>query len=91
MLSDQSIQNPGNGIFYILTETYYFTKWKKEVSLKRDHFEELITFLQDNSLSRFGVLEKIIIDNGSISIVSKFMKFCGEYGIIMGQSSNYYP
>jgi transposase InsO family protein len=48
-------------------------------------------FLKDNILSRFGVPEKLITDNGSIFISSKFTKFCGEYGIIMGQSSNYYP
>ena len=34
---------------------------------------------------------KCIIDNGSIFIESKFTKFCGEFCIIMGQSSNYYP
>jgi hypothetical protein len=41
-------------------------------------------------LFRFGVLEKFIIDNGSIIIGSKFTNFYGEYGIIMGKSSNYY-
>jgi hypothetical protein len=42
-------------------------------------------------LSRFGVPEKFITDNGSIFMRSKFTNFCGEYGIIMGKSSNYYP
>jgi transposase InsO family protein len=51
----------------------------------------LIKFLKDNILSRFGVPDKFITDNGSIFIGSKFTEFCGEYGIIMGQSSNYYP
>jgi hypothetical protein len=37
------------------------------------------------------VPKKFIINNGSIFIGSKFTNFCGEYGIIMGQSSNYYP
>jgi hypothetical protein len=31
------------------------------------------------------------MDNGSIFIGSKFTKFCGEFGIIMEQFSNYYP
>jgi hypothetical protein len=79
------------GHSYILTATDYFTKWKEAVALKKVDSEELITFLKDNILSRFGVPEKLITDNGSIFIGSKFTKFCGEYGIIMGQSSNYYP
>jgi transposase InsO family protein len=51
----------------------------------------LIKFLKDNILSRFNVPDKFIIDYGSIFIGSKFTKLCGEYGIVMGQSSNYYP
>jgi transposase InsO family protein len=76
---------------YILTDTNYFMKWTEAVELKKDDYEELIKFLKDNILSRFGVPDKFITDNGSIFIGSKFTKFCGEYGIIMGQSSNYYP
>jgi hypothetical protein len=79
------------GNIYILTATDYFTKWKEAVALKRVDSEELIKFLKDNILSRFGVPEKFITDNGSIFIGSKFTEFCGEYGIVMGQSSNYYP
>jgi hypothetical protein len=79
------------GHLYILTATYYFTKWKEAIALKKVDSEELINFLKDNILSRFGVPEKFITDNGSIFIGSKFTKFCGEFGILMGQSSNYYP
>jgi hypothetical protein len=79
------------GNIYILTATDYFTKWQEEVALKRDDSEELIKFLKDNILSRFGVPKKFITDNGSIFIGSKFTEFCGEYGIVMGKSSNYYP
>jgi transposase InsO family protein len=37
------------------------------------------------------VSKKFITDNGSIFISSKFTSFCGKFGIVMGQSSNYYP
>jgi hypothetical protein len=47
------------GHAYILTATYYFTKWKEAVALKRVDSEELIRFLKDNILSRFGVPEKV--------------------------------
>jgi hypothetical protein len=43
-------------------------KWPKAVALKRVDSEELIKFLKDNILSRFGVPEKFITDKGSIFI-----------------------
>jgi hypothetical protein len=76
---------------YILTTNYYFTKWIEAVTLKKVDAEELIKFLKDNILSRFGVPDKFITYNGSIFIKSKITEFCGQYGIIMDQSSNYYP
>jgi transposase InsO family protein len=79
------------GHVYILKTTDYFTKRPEAVALKKANAEELIKFLKDNILSRYGVPDKFITDNGSILIGSNFMEFCGQYGIIMGQSSNYYP
>jgi transposase InsO family protein len=66
-------------------------KWMEVVELKKVDFEDLIKFLKDNILSRFSFPDKFITDNGSIFIGSKFTEFCREYGIIMGQPSNYYP
>jgi hypothetical protein len=83
--------NSSKGHIHILTAIDYFKKWSEGVTLKRDDDEELIKFLKDNILSRFSFLEKIITDNVSIFIGSKFTEFCGEYGIVMGKSSNYYP
>jgi hypothetical protein len=79
------------GHSYIVTTTDYFTKWKEATTLRNADSDHLIHFLKENILSRFGVPEKFITDNGSIFVGSKFTNFCGEYGIIMGQSSNYYP
>jgi hypothetical protein len=64
---------------YILTTTDYFTKWPEVVALKKVDAEELIGCLKDNILSRFGVADKFITDNGSIFIGSKFTEFCGQY------------
>jgi transposase InsO family protein len=76
---------------YILTTIDYFTKWLEVVALKKVDSEELIKFLKDSIFSRFGVPDKFITNNGLIFIGSKFTEFCGEYGIIMGKSSNCYP
>jgi hypothetical protein len=60
------------GHIYILIAIDYFTKWKEAIALKRVDSEELIKIIKDNILSRFGVPEKFITDNGSIFIGSKF-------------------
>jgi hypothetical protein len=65
------------GHMYILTTTDYFMKWPEAVALKKFDSEELIKFLKNNILSRFGVPDKFIIDNGLIFIGSKFTEFCG--------------
>jgi hypothetical protein len=51
------------GHLYILTNTYYFTKWQEVVTLKRVDSDELIRFLRENILARFRVPEKFITDN----------------------------
>jgi hypothetical protein len=58
------------GHSYIITTTDYFTKWHEAIALKEANTEHLIQFLQENILSRFGVPEKFITDNGSIFISS---------------------
>jgi len=83
--------NLSKGHAYIITTTGYFTKWQEVVALRNVDLVHLIHFLKQNIMSRFGVLEKFIIDNGLIFNGSKCTIFCGEYGIIMGKSSNYYP
>jgi hypothetical protein len=56
--------NSRKGHMYILTTTDYFTKWPKEVELKRDDSEDLIMFLRDNIFLIFGVPYKFITDTG---------------------------
>lgn len=51
----------------------------------------MISLIEENIRSKFGVLEKFITDNGTIFIDSKFTAFCRKYGITIGKSLNYYP
>jgi hypothetical protein len=47
------------GHSYIITTTDYFTKWQEVVALRNADSEQLIHFLKENILSRFGVPRKI--------------------------------
>jgi hypothetical protein len=82
--------NSIKGHAYIIATADYFTKWQEVEALRNAYLEKLIHFLKENVLSRFGVPENFIKDNGSFFIGSKFTKLCAEYGSIMGHSSNYY-
>ena len=79
------------GHAYILTTIDYFTKWQVARVLKKVGIDDLISFIEENILSWFGVPEKIITNNDTIFIGSKFTAFCGKYEITMGKSWNYYP
>jgi hypothetical protein len=48
---------------WILTATYYFTKWVEETPAKSATDSFIIKFLEENILSRFGCPQNIITDN----------------------------
>jgi hypothetical protein len=69
---------------WILTATYYFTKWIEVVPTRQTTYVVIIQFLEDNILSRFGCPIKIITNNATI-FKSKYMeKFCSDYNITLG-------
>ena len=49
---------------YILTSTDYFSKWTEAIRLKVINDIEVIQFLQLNIVSRFGVPNSLVFDNG---------------------------
>jgi transposase InsO family protein len=48
-------------------------------------------FLEDKTITRFGVPTKITTDNAKAFNSMEFSIFCYDYGIILSPSSNYYP
>lgn len=76
---------------YLLNAIDYSIKWKEVRDLKKSDTNEWISLIEENIISKFGVLEKIITNNGTIFIDTKFTSFCKKYGITMGKSLNYYP
>lgn len=83
--------NSSNGYSWILTATYYFTKWVEAIPTKQGTDKVVIDFLEDKIITRFGVSSKITVDNGPAFSFGHFLAFCLKYGIILTHSSNYYP
>jgi hypothetical protein len=48
---------------WILTSTYYFTKWIESIPPKNTTDKVIMTFLEGNIFSRFGCPRKMITDN----------------------------
>ena len=75
---------------WILTTTYYFTKWIEVVPARQKIDTVIITFLEENILSRFGFSRRIITNNAQEFKSKKMVKFCEDYNIIFSHSILYY-
>jgi hypothetical protein len=76
---------------FILKATDYFTKWIEDVPLKHAQDEHVISFLETNIFSRFGIPLEIIIDNGPTFMSTKLTQFLVKLGVKHFTSSTYYP
>jgi hypothetical protein len=48
---------------YIITTTYYFTRWTEAIPLKTINENQVISFLETFIITRFGVPESLVFDN----------------------------
>ena len=76
---------------YILTATNYFSKWTESIPLKVINDTEVIQFLQQNIVTRFGVPNCLVFDNAKYFSSLKIVEFCLKYNINIKYSTNYYP
>jgi hypothetical protein len=75
---------------WILTATDYFTKWVEVVPTRNATDLVLISFLEENILSRFGCPRKIVTDNAQAFKSMSMVSFCQKYNIILRHSTTYY-
>jgi len=76
---------------WILTATGYFTKWIEAIPTRQANDSVIISFLENNILSRFGCPIKIITDNAQAFKSKRMINFCHQYHISLGHSTAYYP
>jgi transposase InsO family protein len=73
-----------------LVATDYFTKWSEAVPLKNMTHKEVIEFITEHIIHRFGISQTLTMDQGT-SFMSKEVKvFAESYKIKMLNSSPYY-
>jgi hypothetical protein len=75
---------------YILTIMDYFTKWVEAISMKIGTTKEVINFIKEHVIHRFGIPQTITADGGLVFIFEEFMRFAADMGIKLIRSSPYY-
>jgi hypothetical protein len=76
---------------YILTATDYFPKWTEAIPLKVINDTDVIQFLQQNIVTRFGVPNYLVYDNPKYFSSLKIVEFALKCNINIKYSVNYYP
>ena len=76
---------------WILVAIYYFTKWVEAKSYADLTSKEVCDFVEEHIVTRFGMPETIITDNGTIFTADRFKEYMTMLRIRLEQSTPYYP
>lgn len=85
------IHPPSNGYIWILVAIEYFTKCVEAIPLKRAIGPAVANFIEKHILYRFGILYKIVRDNGTSFINKDVWVITEYYKIKHRRSAPYYP
>ena len=73
-----------------MVATDYFTKWVEAIPRKTVTSKEMIEFVKEHIVYRFGTPQTITTDQGSMFISEEFGEFVASMGIKLLNSSPYY-
>jgi hypothetical protein len=65
----------------VLLATDYFTKWVEAIPLKKVTSENMVEFVKEHIIYRFGIPQTITTDQGARFISSEFREFAESMGI----------
>ena len=83
--------NSSNGYSWVITTTYYFTKWVEAIPTKSATEKVVMDFLEDKIIIRFFVPSKIVTDNAKAFCSLEMYDLCFKHGIILSHASDYCP
>ena len=66
---------------FILVATDYFTKWVEAIPLKNAEQKDVIRFIKEHIIHRFGIPQSITIDQGTMFTRDEMTYFAKDYDI----------
>jgi hypothetical protein len=75
---------------FVLVATDYFTKWTEVVALKNMTHKEVIEFITEHIIHRFGIPQTLTTDQGTSFMSKEVREFAELYRIKFLNSSPYY-
>ncbi|KAI5350352.1 hypothetical protein L3X38_003243 [Prunus dulcis] len=75
---------------FIIVATDYFTKWVEAKPIKTTTSQEIITFIEEQIIQRFGIPESITTDRGSSFISRDMLDMAEAFKFKLLQSTPYY-
>lgn len=75
---------------WILATTSYFTMWVEAILMNNVTTKDVIRFVKEHIIYRFGIEQTITTDQGSVFILEQFRNFVEETGVTLIQPSPYY-
>jgi hypothetical protein len=89
-ITDQIYLPSSKGHKFIVVATDYFTKWVEVVPLKTVTSQNMIDFVQEHIIYRFGIPQTITTGQGAMFISEEFESFATGIGFKLLNSSPYY-
>ena len=77
--TDQPSSSKGHQ--WVLAATDYFTKWVEAVPMRLVASIDVISFVKEHIIHRFGIPQTITTNGGSVFISEEFRKFADDMGI----------
>jgi hypothetical protein len=78
------------GHCFVIVATDYFTKWTEAFPLKNMTHNEVIGFITEHIIHRFGIPQTLTTDQGTSFVAKELCDFVNSYGIKLLNSSPYY-
>jgi len=75
---------------WILAAMDYFTKWVEAVPMKTVTAGDVVRFVKEHIIHKFGIPQSITTDQGTMFMAEEFKQFARDMGITLMRSSLYY-
>ena len=75
---------------FILVSTDYFTKWVEAVPLKKAEQKDVIQFIKEQIIHRFGIPQSITTDQGTMFTGDEMTYLTKDYDIQLIRSTPFY-